>query len=378
MEHGASTAIANFGFSAPTSIERAAMQRAFELATNGPTNTPNPQVGCVLLTAGGSFLAEGWHRGAGSPHAEAAAINNAQANGINLHGATAVVTLEPCAHQGRTPSCAKALISAGVTRVLFAVPDPTPAAQGGAQLLRSANVTVLGGISYPQGQDLLAHWLATLDGSAQTAAVDNCAADNSGTAPWIVAKWAMTLDGRIAAADGSSQWITGAQAREHAHTMRAQTQALLIGTGTLLADDPQLTARPKVSQYGRQPLKVVVGLREIPANARVYSEQAQVLHLTTHSPAAVVEELRRNGISHAIIDGGPTLNSAFLAAGLVDEIHAYIAPKFLGAGAPAIANLGITTLTDSLEFQVTRITTLGSDILITLNRERTAARSKTL
>lgn len=364
MEQAAPRGIANFGFHAPTAPELVAMQRALQLAVNGPTNTLNPQVGCVLLARDGSFLVEGWHRGAGSPHAEAAALTHAAARGIDLRGATAVVTLEPCSHQGRTPSCAKALIKAGVSRVLFAVPDPTFNAQGGAALLRAAGIIVLGGILHTEGEDLLSGWLTTTD--------------SSGTAPWIVAKWAMTLDGRIAASDGTSQWITGDQAREHAHSNRALTQALIVGTGTLLADDPQLTARPQGSQQASQPLKVVVGLREIPADARVHTGQSPVLHLATHNPAAVVEELRRNAITHAIIDGGPTLNSAFLAAGLVDEIHAYVAPKFLGAGAPAIANLGVTTLPDSLNFQVASVETLGSDILITLNRERTAARSETL
>lgn len=361
---------ASFGPHHPTTIELRALERAFALAAQGPADTPNPQVGCVLLDAAGQTLATGWHRGAGSAHAEAHALERAQANNVDVRGATAIVSLEPCAHQGRTPSCAGALLAAGITRVIFSVPDPTAAAHGGGQLLQANGVVVVGGMLEERGRALLAPWFAQLAQSRVSVPEESAAsAPASAPAPWIVAKWAMTLDGKVAALDGSSQWITGPLAREQAHELRSHTQALIVGTGTVAADNPRLTARTSSGLLApHQPLKVVVGRRDIPADSLIRAHGTPVLQVRSHNPAHVVSALASNAVSHAIIDGGPTLISAFLAAGLVNEIHAYIAPKILGGGTPVVQDLGISTLTSALHFDVKQVQTLGPDTLITLVR----------
>ena len=237
-----------------TAIDRA-MQRALEIARRGPRGV-NPQVGAVLLSPDGDVLAEGWHRGAGTAHAEVDALTNlASAAGPDAaRGATAVVTLEPCNHTGRTGPCSEALIAAGVARVVFAVTDPGEASSGGAARLREAGVDVIGGWSADEGTALLASWLEV---------------QRLGR-PHVTVKWAQSLDGRGAAADGTSQWITGPEARADVHRRRSLADAIVVGTGTLLADDPALTARrADGSLYDDQPRPVVVGTRAVPQEAAV-------------------------------------------------------------------------------------------------------------
>ncbi|WP_233551150.1 bifunctional diaminohydroxyphosphoribosylaminopyrimidine deaminase/5-amino-6-(5-phosphoribosylamino)uracil reductase RibD, partial [Cryobacterium melibiosiphilum] len=213
----------------PDAPLEAAMRRAFALAANGPATGVNPRVGCVLLRADGTLLAEGWHRGAGTPHAEVDALRNlvAQHGPDAARGATAVVTLEPCNHTGRTGPCAQALIDAGVARVVYAVADPGRHSSGGAKTLRAADIDVRGGLLEADGTAFLGDWLV---------------AARLGR-PFVTVKWAASLDGRAAASDGTSQWITGTPARLDVHRRRAAADAILVGTGTVLADDPALTAR---------------------------------------------------------------------------------------------------------------------------------------
>ena len=236
------------------------MERAAQLAALSPRVDPNPRVGCVVVDADGVILAEGYHRGAGTWHAEAAAINEAIATGVDLRGATAYVTLEPCSHTGRTPSCARALIRAGVARVVFGQPDPNGAAAGGAQILREAGVAVeqvdtLAAAS----RDLNADWTFSVTHAR----------------PFVRWKYASTLDGFSAASDGTSQWITGPAARVDVHAQRAEHGAIVVGTGTVLADDPQLTVRDTDgTNLPTQPLRVVIGDRDLPADARVVDDAA--------------------------------------------------------------------------------------------------------
>ena len=333
-------------------LERA-MRRALEVAaTPGVPFGPNPRVGCVLLAPDGSEIAEGFHRGAGTAHAEAAALATAYEIGgpDAARGATAVVTLEPCNHTGRTGPCAQALIEAGVDRVVFAQPDPNPLAAGGAATLRAAGISVDLGLLEHEARHLNRAWTFALEHGR----------------PFVTWKFAGTLDGRSAAADGSSKWITGEPARRDVHRLRAECDAIVVGTGTVLLDDPALTVRDEVGELvENQPLRVVLGERELPAGARLLDGAADTLHLQTRDVTAALAELSEIGIQHVFLEGGPTLASAFLAAGLVDEVVAYVAPKLLGSGRAAVADLGIESVTGALEIEVEDVTVLGHDVRVT-------------
>jgi diaminohydroxyphosphoribosylaminopyrimidine deaminase/5-amino-6-(5-phosphoribosylamino)uracil reductase len=328
----------------------ALMQRALDAARLGPEADPNPRVGCVVTDAAGRVVGVGHHRGAGTPHAEVEALTAA---GEASRGGSAYVTLEPCNHTGRTGPCSRALVEAGVSRVVFAVADPDPAAAGGAATLAGAGVGVEGGLLEDRAEELNASWLH---------------ARRTGR-PWVVAKSASTLDGRVAAADGSSRWITGEAARADVHALRARCGAVVVGTGTALADDPQLTVRGTEGTDGRrparQPLRVVVGHRPLPTGARLLDDAAETLVLATRDPAEVLATLHARGIHRVLLEGGPTLSAAFLAAGLVDEVVAYVAPALLGAGPSVTADLGVTTITDAVRLRPTDVTVLGPDVRIT-------------
>ncbi|MDU0969001.1 MAG: bifunctional diaminohydroxyphosphoribosylaminopyrimidine deaminase/5-amino-6-(5-phosphoribosylamino)uracil reductase RibD [Actinomycetaceae bacterium] len=311
----------------------AALHRATQSALAGPVTGGNPQVGCVILDSTGATLAVGHHRGAGTAHAEADALAKVT-NRARLRGATAVVTLEPCNHTGRTGPCSQALAEAGVARVIYAAADPNPTATGGAKYLASRGIEVQTATEAGLEGDLIA--------AAQAVTAQWRATAARGRA-WVIAKSAMSADGFVAAADGTSQWITGPASREHAHTIRASVDAIVVGTGTVRADNPSLTARTADGDLAaHQPLPVIVGTSDIPAHFTLAGREH--LHLRTHDLAAVLDDLWGRGIRRVLIEGGPTLVSAALAAGLVDEWHAYRAPLLLGAGRPAIGDLGVHTL----------------------------------
>ncbi len=332
-----------------TAAELEAMERALALARRGPAHGPNPRVGAVLLDAAGDLLAEGWHAGAGTPHAEVAALTAAARDGVDVRGATAVVTLEPCDHTGRTGPCSVALIEAGVSRVVYAVADPNPAAGGGAERLRSAGVDVVEGVLAGAARELLGPWLAAMEQGR----------------PFVTLKLATSLDGRIAAADGTSRWITGAVARRHAHELRAEVDAIVVGTGTALVDDPSLTARTADGTLTEhQPLRVVVGRRPVPAGARLRGPGGPLVTLPTHDPAEVLAELAAREVRHVLVEGGPTLAAAFLRARLVDEVHAYVAPVLLGAGLAAVADLGVSTIDQAVRLRPRQVQPLGADVLV--------------
>lgn len=330
-----------------------AMRRALTLAAQGPANGPNPRVGCVLLDPDGHPVAEGFHRGAGTPHAEAAALTAARSRGIDPRGTTAVVTLEPCAHHGRTGPCADALIDAGVAAVHVAVSDPNPVATGGAAKLRAAGIDVTTGLLAHEGEDLLRHWLHAV---------------RTGR-PYVTLKLATSLDGRVAAADGTSRWITGPQARAHAHTIRAQVDAIAVGTGTALSDDPSLTARTvDGGLFEHQPLRVVLGRRAVPGGARLHGPGGTLVQLPGHDLAVMLERLAEREVRHLLVEGGPTLATALLAADAVDEIHAYVAPVLLGSGPSVVGDLGITTIGAAARFVTHDVTRLGDDALLVARR----------
>jgi diaminohydroxyphosphoribosylaminopyrimidine deaminase/5-amino-6-(5-phosphoribosylamino)uracil reductase len=322
------------------------MLHALSLASHGPITGGNPQVGCVLMNDAGTIVAEGWHHGTGTPHAEVDALSKL---GGNAAGLTAVVTLEPCNHQGHTGPCSEALIAAGVTRVVYAVSDLGKTSGGGSQRLRDAGVDVIGGVASTEAEDFLHSWL-------MAARLQR---------PHVTVKWASSLDGRAAAADGTSQWITGTAARQHVHEQRARADAIVVGTGTVLADDPSLTARGDGGELlERQPQPVVLGRREIPASARLREHPHALQQFDGSDLNAVLAELFEAGIRRIFVEGGPTVASAFIAAGLADELLIYLAPKLLGGPKVALGELGVSTIADAKELSITELRPLGNDVLI--------------
>jgi diaminohydroxyphosphoribosylaminopyrimidine deaminase/5-amino-6-(5-phosphoribosylamino)uracil reductase len=324
--------------------ERQAMTRALELATLGPRGV-NPQVGAVILSPDGDILAEGWHRGAGTPHAEVDALSKLSPG--QAEGATAVVTLEPCNHTGRTGPCAVALIEAGVARVIYALDDPGALSGGGAERLRAAGVEVEGGEQADAAHRVIDGWLT---------------AQRLGR-PHVTVKWAQSLDGRAAADDGSSQWITGPAARADVHRRRAQADAIVVGTGTVLADDPALTARDGDALLPSQPVPVVIGSRETPADAAVRRHPHEPRFFDTRDLRAVLADLHASGIQRVFVEGGPTLASAFVAAGLADRVLAYIAPVLLGGSRVALTDIGVSTIGEARRLTVDEWVPLGADLL---------------
>lgn len=325
--------------------ERRAMARALVLAARGPRGV-NPQVGAVILSPDGDVLAEGWHRGAGTAHAEVDALSHLPAGAAR--GTTAVVTLEPCNHTGRTGPCAQALIDAGVARVVYALPDPGAVSGGGAGRLASAGVEVVSELLSVEAAQLIESWLEFVRLGR----------------PRVTVKWAQSLDGRAAADDGTSQWITGPEARADVHRRRSEHDAIVVGTGTVLADDPSLTARHGGELYDRQPIPVVIGEREIPADARLHAHPRELIHARTHDLAAVLADLAERGVQSVFVEGGPSLASAFFAAGLVDDILVYTAPVLLGGSRLALGEIGVPSMPEAIRLLEPTITTLGSDQLL--------------
>ncbi|MGF3055883.1 bifunctional diaminohydroxyphosphoribosylaminopyrimidine deaminase/5-amino-6-(5-phosphoribosylamino)uracil reductase RibD [Microbacterium sp. YY-01] len=331
-------------------IEHLAMLRALELARRGPAGI-NPQVGAVFLSPEGEVLAEGWHRGAGTPHAEIDALVRIAPDAA--HGSTAVVTLEPCNHRGRTGPCAQALIDAGVARVVYALDDPGELSGGGADRLRAAGVDVVAGLAADEAALLVGPWLtATRLGR-----------------PEVTVKWAQSLDGRAAAHDGSSKWLTGPEARADVHRRRAEAAAILVGTGTLLADDPSLTARRGEVLYEHQPMPVVMGHRPVPSDAAVWRHPVSPAIYATHDVSAVLTDLHDRGVHSVFVEGGPTVASAFLAAGVVDRMLVYIAPLLVGGSRMALTDIGVGSLAQAQRLTVRERVVLGDDMLWVAQRD---------
>ncbi|MGW9265780.1 bifunctional diaminohydroxyphosphoribosylaminopyrimidine deaminase/5-amino-6-(5-phosphoribosylamino)uracil reductase RibD [Gordonia terrae] len=335
----------------------AAMERAISASREAMgISSPNPPVGAIILDADGSVVGVGSTQPPGGPHAEVMAL---RAAGDAGRGGTAIVTLEPCNHTGRTGPCAQALVEAGIVEVHYAVSDPNPVAAGGADTLRAAGVRVTGGVGTADVENgPLRPWLTR---------------QRLGR-PHVTAKIAAGIDGRIAAPDGTSQWITGPAARDHAHAQRARIDAIVIGTGTALADNPTLTARTADGMlYPHQPARVVLGHRDLPADARLREPAGgPLIQVDSHDPADVLAALP--DALWVLVEGGPHILGAFFAAGLVDEVHTYVAPLVLGAGRSSVEIPGVTTLADGLRFSTSSVTRLGEDVLVTLARPSTTSR----
>jgi diaminohydroxyphosphoribosylaminopyrimidine deaminase/5-amino-6-(5-phosphoribosylamino)uracil reductase len=361
------------------SIEASAMRRAIQLGASvlGTTN-PNPAVGAVLLDADEHLVGEGATAPAGGPHAEIAAL---AAAADRASGGTLVVTLEPCRHHGRTPPCVDAIIAAGVRRVVFAVGDPTDAAAGGAEALRAAGIEVVAGELAEEAQRDLRPWLTAVRRRR----------------PYVTWKYAATLDGRTAAADGTSRWITGRQARADVHRERASADAVIVGIRTVLADDTVLTVRDWPTQ--RQPLRVVVdGAARTPPSAQILNDSASTLiavgddasdarvDTLTQAGAEVVRLPRREGrvdlgallaalhergVRIVLVEGGMTLAASFVRDRLVDRVVGYHAPVLLGAGPPVLGDAGIHTLAAAQRLWVESVTPIGEDVRLValLDRE---------
>lgn len=359
------------------------MARAIELARNGWYSTaPNPRVGCVLV-GDDTIIGEGWHERAGQAHAEVRALADAAARSHDVHGATAYVTLEPCSHHGRTPPCADTLVAAGIGRAVIGAHDPNPKIDGrGIERLRDAGIEVSTGVE-------------------QAA----CAALNTGFnqrmvtgRPRICVKLAMTLDGRTAAANGESQWITGSEARDDVQHLRAAAGAVVIGSGTLLADDPALNVR--LPGDWRQPMRVVLDSRlRTPANARMLGLPGETRIYTAvaaHTPQwqalvaagaelqnvtadgdhldldRVLDDLGEQAINDVLVEAGPTLAGALAAQALVDEYIIYMAPQLLGDGGRGLLTLpGAQALGDRINLSIEDIQPVGDDWRICAQPVRT-------
>jgi diaminohydroxyphosphoribosylaminopyrimidine deaminase/5-amino-6-(5-phosphoribosylamino)uracil reductase len=361
------------------------MRDAIALAARAIGQTsPNPVVGCVVLDADGTPVGRGFHEYAGGPHAEVVALREA---GDRARGGTLVVTLEPCDHQGRTGPCSQAVLAAGLRRVVYAVGDPSGRAQGGGRRLAAAGLSVESGLLAAEAERVNAEWLtyARL------------------RRPHVTWKFAATLDGRSAAADGTSPWITGAAAREDVHRLRARVDAIIAGSGTVLADDPRLTVRGFEPhdhlRTHRRPLRVVADTRaRTPLASRVLDDEAPTLVAVAEDAeasalesttavlrlprarsgrgldlSALLAGLTEREIVSVLLEGGPTLAGGFLAEGLVDRVVAYLAPTLLGAGAAALGDAGVATLAQAYHLDIDDVTTIGPDLRITATvRDRPA------
>ncbi len=326
----------------------AAMRLAIEQAemVKGATY-PNPPVGAVILDADGEIAGVGATEATGGAHAEVIALRRA---GAGAAGGTAVVTLEPCNHHGRTPPCVDALVAAGISTVVYAVGDPNAIAAGGAARLAESGVHVEAGVlADVVARGPLREWLHR---------------QRTGL-PHVTWKFATSIDGRSAAADGTSQWITSDAARADVHRRRAACDAIVVGTGTVFVDDPKLTARlPDGRLADRQPLRVVVGEREISSDANVLNDDTRTMVIRTRDPHEVIKALSDR--TDVLIEGGPTLAGAFLRAGVINRILAYVAPILLGGPITAIDDVGVLSIAHAQRWQFDAIQPIGPDLLLSL------------
>ena len=300
---------------------------------------PNPNVAAAIYSADGTLIAEGAHNRLVSPdHAEVVAIKKA---GEVARGATIIVSLEPCNHSGTTGPCVDAIIDAGITRVIYAVKDPNPIAAGGADRLKSAGIEV----EYIESTQLRATqgaWLHRITTGR----------------PYFIWKVAASLDGRIAASDGTSQWISSAESREDVQYLRAQSDAILIGTGTALADNP--TLRPRF-EGATNPIRIVMGGRDVPADYNLNDGKSQTIFLKSHSVEDLLKALDYIPVNQVLVEAGPQLGSALFAAGVIDEVILYQAPILLGSGKSWLEDIGITTIKGAHALSAPSVTMCGPD-----------------
>ncbi|RTL39005.1 MAG: bifunctional diaminohydroxyphosphoribosylaminopyrimidine deaminase/5-amino-6-(5-phosphoribosylamino)uracil reductase RibD [Burkholderiales bacterium] len=333
----------------------AALKRALALAEQAIGLTePNPRVGCVLLAPDGRELGAGHTQAAGQAHAEVMALRDAAARGHDVRGATALVTLEPCSHHGRTPPCCDALIAAGIARVVAAAQDPNPQVAGqGLARLRAAGIAV----ELAPSED---------EAASRELNIGFFSRMQRGR-PFVRLKSAISLDGRTALPDGRSQWITGEAARADGHAWRRRAGAVLTGIGTVLADDPRMDVR--LVPTARQPLRLVLDPHgRMPASARILQPpgEVRVIGPGRADLPALLSELGALGINELHVEAGPTLTGAFLDAGLVDELLIYQAPLLIGAGRPLAELAPLAALGDARRWRLIEATTIGQDLRLRL------------
>ena len=322
-----------------------AMQRAIALAEKGLGKTaPNPIVGAVIIDSAGNVVGEGFHDRVNSPdHAEVVAI---KAAGDKTKGATIVVSLEPCNHTGSTGACVQAIIDAGITTVVFAVRDPNPVAAGGAQALKVAGVNVVSGVLELEAAYSNRAWLMKIKKNR----------------PFFTWKVAATLDGKVAAADGTSKWITNETSRGDVQVLRRQADAILVGTNTVIADNPHLIPRGDFAGYAGNPIRVICGEQELAPESLVFDSAAQTVVVKSKDLDVLVEKLNELGVNHVFVEAGPTLASAMVDHCLMDELVIYQAPTFLGTGKHFFAFDYPTTITDQMRLDHISTQVLDGDV----------------
>jgi diaminohydroxyphosphoribosylaminopyrimidine deaminase/5-amino-6-(5-phosphoribosylamino)uracil reductase len=309
-------------------------------AANLGKTAPNPNVAAAIYRADGTLIAEGAHNRFTSPdHAEVVAIKKA---GDAARGATIVVSLEPCNHTGTTGPCVDAIIDAGISKVIYAVKDPNPVAAGGADRLKSAGADVQF-VASPELEDIQGAWLHRITTGR----------------PLFIWKIATTLDGRIAASDGTSQWISSEQSRADVQLLRSQSEAILIGTGTALADNP--TLRPRI-EGATSPIRIVMGGRDVPADFNLNDGKSQTIFLKSHSVDDLLKALDYIPVNQVFVEAGPQLGSALMAAGIIDEVILYQAPIVLGEGKSWLEGIGVSTIADARQLTLISSEKFGSDI----------------
>ena len=320
------------------------MSRAIELAYQVDLSRDiNPRVGAVIVDATGTIVGEGWHEGSGTAHAEVMAIAQAGSKAV---GATLYCTLEPCNAQGKTGPCAQAVISAGITKVVIGQVDPHHAMSGGVKTLQTAGIEVEVGQLQDASTALNTSW--------------NFAQQNN--RPWVIWKTATTLDGFVAAEDGTSKWITGEPARERVQEIRASVGAILTGTGTVLADNPLLTVRALPAN--KQPLRVIVGDRELPAESQIFTSEKPAIRMAGDLSTVITELWQVHGVHSVLVEAGSHVSQSLWSANLVDEVYWFQAPMILGSGKPAIGNFGVNSLANASRFPEYQVDRVGLDLLV--------------
>ncbi|HLK14278.1 MAG TPA: bifunctional diaminohydroxyphosphoribosylaminopyrimidine deaminase/5-amino-6-(5-phosphoribosylamino)uracil reductase RibD [Fimbriimonadaceae bacterium] len=337
------------------------MQRAVALSKRGYP-APNPHVGCVIVKDG-AIVGEGYHNHAGGPHAEVAAL---RAAGPRAAGASVYVTMEPCNHHGRTPPCSEALLAAGVAKVSYAVSDPNPVAGGGAEALRAAGIAVSHGLLANEAEAANEMWLTAVRRRR----------------PYVVAKAAASLDAKAALPTGESKWITGESARRRGHVLRAECGAVMVGRRTVLADEPLLTAR--IPRVPNQPTRIILDRNgQLSPDHRVFDNSAPSLRVVGPGAKhegmlvpmkgdgfdlpALLDRLYGEGFTSILVEGGPTTLGAFFAAGLVDRLHLFVAPKVLGDGIDWVRGMHVATLAQAPEFKLLQVRRHGPDLELILS-----------
>ncbi len=316
------------------------MRRALSLALMGEGQTGrNPIVGAVILNSAGHVIAEGFH--AGNDHAEVVAIKSLATIPAN---STIIVTLEPCNHTGKTGPCTQAIIDAGISRVVYAVNDPNPVAAGGAQRLNDEGIEVISGVLEMESRFANRAWLNVVEKKR----------------PLFIWKIAASIDGKTAAADGTSKWITSESSRAYVSNLRRNSDAILVGTGTVLADNPSLVPHDELEVPN--PLRVVLGEREIPKDSLVFDSRAELLHIHSRDFIALIDGLLEKGIKQVLVEAGSELGTAMLSAGLIDEMMLFQAPTLLGSGTNFIGDLGITSLDNRLKLEILEHKQIGPDL----------------